>query len=93
MTRMRKFAAALVLGLVMCLALFTTGASAQSAHRWHHGGAIIVNAVAVANAGNFGFDDFGFGGFGGFCGCGCFNGFDGAFAQASAHIFGGGWGW
>ena len=96
MTNMRKFAAALVLGLVMCLALFTTGAFAQSAHHGHRGGAVIVNATAIAIADQ---DNFlnGFGGFGGFGGCGCFNSCfnpffnNGAFAHASVRIFGGGW--
>lgn len=93
MTNMRKFAAALVLGLVMCLALFTTGAFAQSAHRGHIG-IVSVNSVAVAGGDGFGFGDFGgFGfGFGGF-GCGCCHdfGFGGAFAHASVNILGAGW--
>jgi len=97
MTKMRKFATALVLGLVMCLALFATGAFAQNAHRghWNHV-AVSATAIAIAGGDNF-WNDFGgcgFGGFGGFGGCwnpcGDFFG-NGAFAHASVHILGGGW--
>lgn len=86
MTSMRKFVAALVLGLVMSLALLTTGAFAQSANSWfHHPHFVAVNVSSVAVADNFG------GLFGGFDCFGPF--FDGAFAHANAHIFGSGWGW
>src|SRR5262245_23547899 len=93
MTNMRKFAAALVLGLVLCLALFTTGASAHSA--WRVGGffhRVSASSVAVARDNDF-FDRFGrfgrfgglglglgFGGLGlGFGGCGFGCGFDNDF--------------
>ncbi|HEX7733630.1 MAG TPA: hypothetical protein VF458_02160, partial [Ktedonobacteraceae bacterium] len=68
MTNMRKFAAALVLSLVLCLAIFSTGASAHrfSGFRQH----VSTSAVAVARNNNF--DHFGrfsrFGGFDGFLG-------------------------
>lgn len=94
MTKMRKFATALVLGLVMCLALFATGAFAQSVHHgpWNNV-SVSSSAVAIAGGNNFwgGFGGCGFGGFGGFWNpFGAFFG-NGAFAHASAHIFGGGW--
>lgn len=93
MTTMRKFAAALVLGLVMCLALFTTGAFAQSVHRGHIGVSVQTSAVAVADRG---FNHFGFPFFGGFGGFGFpfFGGFGGgafAAAHSNVHIFGGDW--
>ncbi|HXR66338.1 MAG TPA: hypothetical protein VN729_10460 [Ktedonobacteraceae bacterium] len=88
---MRKFVAALVLGLVMCLALFTTGAFAQSAHRGH-ARFVTVSATAIAGGDNFWNDFGGWGGFGGFGGCcddfGPFFG-GGAFAHASVRIFNG----
>ena len=87
MNKMRKLATAMVLGLVMCMALFTTGAFAQNAHRGH---IVSVNAVAVASTGDSFWNDFPF--FGGF---GCGNGFGpffgGAFAHASVHILDGGY--
>ncbi len=91
MMKMRKFAAALVLGLIMCLALFTTGAFAQSAFRGHGASATAI-AVAGGNNGGCGFG-WGCGGFGGWPFGGCWNScffpgfFDGgsaAFAFANA---------
>jgi len=68
MLKVRKLATALVLGLIMCLALFGTGAFAQSAHSDWNGGVGIASSTAIA--GGFG----GFGGlFGGFGGCGGLN--------------------
>jgi hypothetical protein len=85
----------------MCLALFTTGAFAQSAHRGHH---VSATAIAISDSSSFspffgGFDNgFGFGGgFGGFGGWGCFDpcgGFGGwGSTTAIAHASVGGWGW
>ena len=85
MMKMRKFAAALLLGLVMCLALFTTGAIAQSAYRGHD-----VSAMAIAVAGGNNGWGSGWGGwpFGGFWNNGFFGGNSAAIAVAHA-----GWGW
>lgn len=94
MMKMRKFAAALVLGLIMGLALFTTGAFAQSAHR-SNGVSATAIAVAGGNNGGCGFG-LGCGGFGGwpFSSCGNNGFFPGFFgnnstAFAAAHA---GWG-
>jgi len=78
MISMRKLAAALVLGPMLCLTLFTTGASAQSAL---HVGHISVSAVAVAR--DHDIFDF-FGGLGGcfFSGFGCGD----TFASANTHV-------
>lgn len=88
MITLRKFAAALILGLVMSMALLTTGAFAQSAnwHRHHHS-VIVVNSVAVAGT-HDGFGGWGGWGWGGF-GCNDFFGNifgGGAFASASASV-------
>ena len=82
---MRKFAAALVLGLIMCLALFTTGAFAQSAHLGH---GVSATAIAVASGNNGWNDGFGISPFGGCWNNGFFGGHSAAIAIAH-----GGWGW
>lgn len=89
MLKVRKFATALVLGLIMCLALFGTGAFAQI-------GTGVGISNSVASAGGFGFPFFGgFGGFGGFFGddfgLGSFFGPD-AFASSTAVGLGSGFG-
>ena len=67
--KMRKLAAATVLGLIMCLALFTTGAFAQSAHSawggWGGNASASASSAAVAGGDDF-WDCFCpfFGGFG-----------------------------
>ena len=86
---MRKFAAALVLGLIMCLALFTTGAFAQSAYLGH---GVSATAIAVAG-GNHGWN--GGSGFGWGCGGwnnGLFPGFFGGNGTTIA-VADAGWGW
>ncbi|HVU65744.1 MAG TPA: hypothetical protein VHD63_01385 [Ktedonobacteraceae bacterium] len=77
MTAIRKLVASFVLGLVLCLALFTTGAFAHTAFfgHHHHFFGVQVSSVAIADPGFFGLG-------------GCFPFFDGAFAHANVHIFG-----
>ena len=82
MLKLRKLATALVLGLIMCLALFGTGAFAQG---W--GGVNVISAHSTAIAGGSGFGS----GFGGGCGFGCGNdwlsSFFGPDAVASSNVF------
>jgi uncharacterized membrane protein len=71
MMQTRRIVVAALLCLVMTLALFTTGAFAQSAHTSVSGKAAAAQTVIVHASVAESSWGFGWGGFGGFDGCGC----------------------